>query len=127
MSTITPELLCRFSKCTDRQARKHTLRRFCNNFHSALEYKLENYLPEDITSVQNSPIYVYKRGKHHFRATTNFQNLLGHKRHDYKRIQFQLPNAREFWSNTFTAFAKYRFGFFMFGYLLKNAIDIWVP
>jgi len=93
MSTITPELLCRFSKCTDRQARKHTLRRFCNNFHSALEYKLENYLPEDITSVQNSPIYVYKRGKHHFRATTNFQNLLGHKRHDYKRIQFQLPNG----------------------------------
>ena len=51
-----------------------------------MEYKLENYLPEDVTSFQNSPIYVCERGRHHFRATINFQNLLGHKRHDYKWI-----------------------------------------
>jgi len=94
MSTVTPELLCRFSECTDRQVRKDTLTRVCNNFHSFLEYKLEIYFPEVITSFQNSPIYSYKLGKLHFRATINFQNLLGHKYHDYKQIIFSYPSER---------------------------------
>jgi hypothetical protein len=86
MSTVTPKLLCRFSECTERQVRKVTLTTVCNNFHNSLEYKLENYLPEVITNFQNTPIYSYKCEKLYFRATFNFQNLLGRKCHDYKRI-----------------------------------------
>jgi len=93
MGIVTPELLCRYSECTDRQVRKDTLTRVCNNFHNFLEYKLENYFPEVITSFQNSPIFSYKRGKLPFKATINFQNLLGHKYQDYKRFYFQLPNG----------------------------------